>query len=244
MEVLIVDDERLARAELKRLLNQVNPDAITYEARHAHEALEMLEQRAFDLVFLDISMPEMTGLEMAEKIQHSQPFVFCTAYDAHAVEAFTLNAVDYLLKPVQRDRLRATLDKFESAKRQEGESFSDVSSSSYLSDSHGLMLKVGEQMQIVRLGEVERFESVGNHVAIYHGKQKFYLHASLSRVEGKLDPDFFFKASRSQIIRLDQIDRIENGIATGSLIAVMNSGAEVEISRRQAQTMKQQFAVF
>lgn len=242
-KTLIVDDERLARSELKRLLAK-HDDTIDIigEAANADAALKALQEKQVDLVFLDVQMPGMTGVELAEHIDSDIQFVFCTAFDKYAVDAFTLNAADYLVKPVNPERLAQCIAKL-AAEISEQEAVA-LETSNYLPDSHGLLLKFGDVNRIVKLSEVERFESIGNHCAVYSDLGKSWVHSSLSKVEARLDPTVFFKASRAEIIRIDAIDRIEPGIKTGSSVAFLKSGTSIEISRRQAQSLKQLFSGF
>ncbi|NRA59452.1 MAG: response regulator transcription factor [Psychrobium sp.] len=243
LNVLIVDDERLARVELKRLLAKIPQVNVVAEANGAAQALELLEEHDIDLVFLDIQMPEMDGLQLADKIDPSIQFVFCTAFNEHAVDAFSLNAVDYIVKPINPDRLLRTIARVQQSIEEKAEQ-SNKEIISYLPDNHGLLLKFGDSSKIVRLQDVERFESIGNHVAVYTPAGKSYIHSSLSKVEQRLDPALFFKASRSEIIRVDNIKCIEDGMATGSLLAIMNSGKTIDVSRRQAQQLKKLFNVW
>lgn len=249
LRTLIVDDERLARAELKRLLSKhTDSIKIVGEAANADAALQILKEENIDLVFLDVQMPGMTGMELAEHIDTDIQFIFCTAFDQYAVDAFTLNAVDYLVKPVNSQRLVQCLSKLSgnttNASEKEDVSESQSEPGNYLPDGHGLLLKFGDINRIIKLSEIERFESIGNHCAVYTPLGKSWVHSSLSKVEARLDPSLFFKASRAEIIRIDAIDRIEPGIKTGSSVAFLKSGASIEISRRQAQSLKQLFSAF
>lgn len=252
IKTLIVDDERLARAELKRLLS-VHPNIqIVGEAASAAEARELLETEAVDLVFLDIQMPEVSGLELAASLSSSLQFVFCTAFNSFALDAFALNALDYLVKPLDPARLAKTLQRYRPqdtlAQPQSGSTGSSPEASvvpeNFLPDQHGLLLKFGELNRIVRLYEISRFESIGNHTAVYTSFGKTYLHSSLSKIESRLDPQFFFKASRADIVRLDSIKQLEPGIGSGTMLAVLQDGSEIEVSRRQMQSLKQTFGTF
>lgn len=239
LNVLIVDDERLARVELNRLLAQIDDVEVVAQAKNAAEALSILKQQAIDLVFLDIQMPEVTGLELAQQIDANIKFVFCTAFNEHAVDAFSLNATDYIVKPVNSERLTKTI-----ARVKETVAIKAPEVVEYLPDNHGLLLKIGKSNQIVRLEEIERFESVGNHVAVYTTQGKSYIHSSLNKVEKRLNPAQFFKTSRSEIVRIDSILRLEEGMSSGSLLAIMKSNQQVDVSRRQVQSLKQLFNVF
>lgn len=236
IDVLIVDDERLARVELNRLLAKLDNINVVGQANSASEALSFLSSHHVDAIFLDIQMPQMSGLELVEHIEPSIQCIFCTAFNEHAVDAFSLNAIDYLVKPVSFERLKQATKKLKAT--------SGNQPTNYLPDSHGLLLKVGQSSHIVRLNAIERFESIGNHVAVYTDIGKSYIHSSLSKVEARLDPAMFFKASRSDIIRIDKIIKLEEGIATGSLVAHLHNGQTVEVSRRQAKSLKDLYNVF
>jgi two-component system LytT family response regulator len=240
-KTLIVDDERLARSELKRLL-QVHPDIeIVAEADSADSARDILTaQPDIGLVFLDIQMPGSSGLELAAELRPNLLFIFCTAFDSYALDAFALNALDYLVKPIVPQRLAQSLSRLPSA----AASNNDTNQQSYLPDSHGLLLKFGENSRIVRLSEISRFESVGNHSAVYTPYGKSFVLSSLSRIEQRLDPQQFFKASRADIIRISAITALEPGLAAGSMLAMLQDGQQIDVSRRQVQQLKTLFSGF
>ncbi len=246
-KTLIVDDERLARSELKRLL-QVHPNIeVVAEADSADSARDILaEQADIALVFLDIQMPGSTGLELAAELRPNLFFVFCTAFDSYALDAFALNALDYLVKPIVPQRLAQSLSRLPAA--QAGAVTTSDSGNQnylpYLPDSHGLLLKFGENSRIVRLSEICRFESVGNHSAVYTPYGKSFVLSSLSRIEQRLDPQQFFKASRADIIRISAITALEPGVAAGSMLAILQDSQQIDVSRRQVQQLKTLFGGF
>lgn len=243
-KTLIVDDERLARSELKRLLQAHPQIEIVAEAESADSARDILAaQPEISLVFLDIQMPGSTGLELAAELRPNLFFVFCTAFDSYALDAFALNALDYLVKPIVPQRLAQSLSRLPSTP-QGANSSSDHSPQSYLPDNHGLLLKFGENSRIVRLSEISRFESVGNHSAVYTPYGKSFVLSSLSRIEQRLDPQQFFKASRADIIRISAITALEPGLATGSMLAMLQDGQQIDVSRRQVQQLKNLFGGF
>jgi len=241
INVLIVDDERLARVELVRLLSKFEQINIVAQASSGEEAIEQLAKHQIDVVFLDIEMPEMSGLQLAQHIDAAIQCVFCTAYNEHAVDAFSLNAADYIVKPINMARLEQTIARLENAIELVDD---NGLPENYLPDSHGLLLKIGQASHIVKLSDVERFESIGNHVAVYCSQGKSFIHSSLSKVEKRLDPHIYFKASRSEVIRIDHISKIEEGIAAGSLVAILKSGQQIEVSRRQAKNLKDLYNVW
>jgi two-component system LytT family response regulator len=268
LKVLIVDDERLARVELKRLLGKIEGVEVVGEAKNATEALAALKSQDINLAFLDIQMPEISGLELAAEIDSAQSgspkisnkvqFVFCTAFSEHAVDAFSLNAADYIVKPVNPERLQKTIQRVRELMaqsqsqdqhdaqqgKQDSQQKKQTKTHVYLPDTHGLLLKFGHSSRIVRLQEIERFESVGNHAAVYTSSGKSFIHCALSKIEARLDPSLFFKASRSDIIRVDNIVELQSAMTSGCLLAIMASGSEIEVSRRQASALKQACNVF
>ncbi|MEJ6476826.1 LytR/AlgR family response regulator transcription factor [Pseudoalteromonas piscicida] len=234
VNVMLVDDEPLARVELNRLLKAHPQVNVVAEAENIMEATQLLELHAVDALFLDIEMPGGTGIELAQQLQGEIPIVFCTAYNEFAVDAFSLNAVDYLLKPVVATRLQSAVEKLLA--------LVDESASVALEDEFKLMVKIADKMKIIQLGDITRFESIGNHAAIYTAQGKAYLHSSLSKIESRLNPSHYFRASRSDIIRLDAIEELEETINYG-LQAMLTHGGEVEISRRQAAKLKKQMSL-
>jgi two-component system LytT family response regulator len=242
IRVLVVDDEKLARLELKRLLSAFDDVEVVGEARDGKEALAMLRQAEIDLAFVDIQMPGgMDGLDVVGAGNESVNYVFCTAFGEHAAHAFELSAFDYIVKPIAPERLAGVIDKARQHKEASADQESEVPDC--LPDSHGLLLKFGADYKIVRLGQIFRFQSVGNHVSVFSDVGHSFIHASLSKVETRLDPSRFFKASRSDIIRIDRIDRIEEGMAAGTLDVIMRSGDELTVSRRQAHQLRKLFSI-
>lgn len=235
IRTLLVDDERIARAELRRLLKPHEMVDVVGEAENAELALQAIETLQPDLVFLDIQMPGISGLQVAEQIEDRCQFVFCTAFDSFAIDAFGLNALDYLVKPVDPERLARTLARVQPANAQPGPAT--------LPMDHGLLLKFGESARIVRLNEIDRIETVGNHAAVHSAHGVAYVLSSLNRIEQRLDPAHFFRVSRPCILRLDAIESLEPDVGYG-LIARLRGGSEVEVSRRAAQTLRARMGTF
>ena len=231
LNAIIIDDERMARQELLRLLKKHPHITVVAQAENIDQGFDEIEKHQPDIVFVDIEMPGGTGLTLAKKLQGKVPIVFCTAYDEFAVDAFALNAIDYLVKPIVPERLAETINKF-------GESESSDEEVT-LDDDFKLMVKFGDHMKIIRLGDISRFESIGNHAAIYTSQGKAYLHSSLNKIEARLDSNTYFRASRVDILRLDAIEKLEQTVNYG-LLAQLKNNADVEISRRQATKLKTQ----
>lgn len=235
IRTLIVDDERIARAELRRLLSAHPQVEIVGEAEHAQAALEALEVLQPDLAFLDIQMPGTSGLELAAQIQQRCQFVFCTAFDSFAIDAFGLNALDYLVKPVESDRLARTLARLPAG--------SSTHEAPTLPMDHGLLLKFGESARIVRLREIDRFDSIGNHAAVHTRHGVAHVLSSLNRIEKRLDPAHFFRVNRSCILRLDAIVQLDPDVGYG-LVARLRDGSEIDVSRRAAQQLRARMGGF
>ncbi|MCJ8296518.1 MAG: response regulator transcription factor [Colwellia sp.] len=231
INAIIIDDERMARQELLRLLKNHPEIDVVSQAEDIEQGYDEIVKHKPDVIFLDIEMPGGTGLTLAEKLKGEVPIVFCTAYDEFAVDAFALNAVDYLVKPIDPARLAETTLKLITP--------SETATVPALHDDFKLMVKFSDHMKIIRLGDISRFESIGNHAAIYTTQGKAYLHSSLNKIEARLDVSSYFRASRVDILRLDSIEKLEQNINYG-LIAYLNNGSKVEISRRQASKLKSQ----
>lgn len=232
MKAIIVDDERLARNELKSLLANHKEIEVIAECGNANEAKEKIDQLKPDVVFLDINMPGKSGLELVEEISALPDVVFVTAYDEHAIKAFELNAFDYLLKPVQPQRLQETLKKLA-----EKEHVSKGDNTGPLDENELIFIKDGEKCWFVRLADIRLFESEGNYVRVYFENFKPLILRSLNNLEGRLNERQFFRASRKHILNLRWIASVETWF-NGGLMVKLKDGKEVEISRRQAVKIK------
>ncbi len=232
MKALIIDDERLARNELKRLLENFPKIEIIGEAANAEEAIPMIEDLHPDLIFLDIQMPGKNGFELLEAIEGKVPeVIFTTAYDEYALKAFEYNALDYLLKPIEQHRLAEAIIKIEEELVQEVQRKADIK---LLNENDQVFVKDGEKCWFVKLGKVRLFESMGNYVRLHFDDQKPMILKSLNSLEEKLDPKTFFRTNRKHIINLNFIDKIEPWFSGGLLVTLRGHQEKIEISRRQA----------
>ncbi|TGE08296.1 LytR/AlgR family response regulator transcription factor [Hymenobacter fodinae] len=239
MNALLVDDSRLARAELRHLL-QAFPDVhIVGEARHAAEARTCLQQLQPDLLFLDIHMPGETGFELLATLDHAPHVIFTTAYDEYALRAFEVNALDYLLKPVQESRLAAALAKARLKRMAPvltevaGPSPTDEPAPTPLSAQDQVFVKDGERCWFVRLADIKLFEINGSYTQIYFEQHRPLIPRTLQHLEARLDPKVFFRANRQQIINLKWIAAIEPWFSN-TLKIQLRDGPEVEVSRQQS----------
>jgi two-component system LytT family response regulator len=224
MKALIIDDERLARVELRRLLGAHPEVEIEGEAREGEEALALIAKVTPDLIFLDIQMPGMTGFEVLERLDDVPQVIFTTAYDVYALKAFEVNALDYLLKPIQPERLAAALAKVRP--RAEPARLEQV------------FVRDGERCWIVRLPDIFLLESEGNYTRLCFGNERPLIRRSLNALEEQLDPAMFFRAGRKEIVNLKWIERVDLGIA-GGLTVMLRGGRQVEMSRRQSARLRE-----
>jgi two-component system LytT family response regulator len=239
MKALIVDDERLAREELKSLLKENNKVEVVGECSNAEEAKASILTLKPDLIFLDIQMPGKDGFEMLEELPHSPNVIFVTAYDEYAIKAFEYNALDYLLKPVETERLGEAIAKLSEVVKMEQEQESEKG---VLSINDQVFVKDGEKCWFVRLKDVRLFESIGNYVRIYFDGNKPLILKSLNSLEQRLDQRVFFRANRKYIINLNRVERIENWF-NGGLMVQIEGGVQIEISRRQASRLKEMMSL-
>ena len=233
IRALLVDDERIARVELRRMLRAHPAVAVVGEATDAEEASAAVEKLRPDALFLDVEMPGESGVAFARALAGEMRVVFCTAHSAFAADAFEVNAVDYLMKPVSPAALARAVSRLTASERPAVE---------HLPMDFAIMLKVNDVSRVIRLGEIERFESVGNYVAAHCRLGAALLVGTIARLEKRLNPKYFMRANRAEIVRIDAIRDVESDVG-GGLVATMESGAKCEISRRQAQSMRAQMAV-
>jgi two-component system, LytTR family, response regulator len=232
VRTVIVDDEPLARRELRRLLADFALVDIVGEAPNVGEAAPLIERTLPELLFLDIQMPGGTGFDLLASLEHLPRVIFTTAYDTHAIHAFEVNALDYLLKPIEPERLAAAVARAQA-------------SLTRIAEPPGVTTHVLERLFVrdrdrcwfVPLREVLMFASEGNYVRILWEKGRPLLGRPLSSLEPRLDPRCFFRANRRQIINLEFIDSVEPGI-NGQLHVQLRGGPEVEVSRRQARVFR------
>lgn len=236
MKTLIIDDERLARKELLSLLDSYPELEIVGEAVNAEDAYEKIQSLKPELIFLDIQMPGKTGFELLEMLDSAPKVIFTTAYDEFAIKAFDYNALDYLLKPVNTERLAETVNKL-LAKDDDKKEKEEKNKQRQLSANDQVFVKDGDRCWFVKLADVRLFESDGNYIKVYFEKNKPMIHKSLNALDEKLDDRSFFRASRKHIINLGWVDTIEPWF-NGGLMVQLKGGEKIEVSRRQAARFK------
>jgi two-component system LytT family response regulator len=249
VRTIIIDDERLARNELKKLLQDFGEIEVIDEASNVQEGLEKIEQYNPDLIFLDIQMPGKTGFDLLEELERTPKVIFTTAYDEFALKAFEVNALDYLLKPVEPKRLSDAIQKLqqeESANNgpasANGNANGTVARNGLLTEEDQVFVKDGERCWFVKLSEIRLFESVGNYAKVFFGPNKPLILKSLNSLEERLDDKVFFRANRKHIINMRWIEKIEPYF-NGGLLLELKGGEKIEVSRRQTVKFKEMMSL-
>ncbi|MFY8127677.1 MAG: LytR/AlgR family response regulator transcription factor [Chitinophagaceae bacterium] len=238
IKALIIDDERLARNELKKLLEEHAEITVVDEAANANEGIEKIDSLNPDLIFLDIQMPGKTGFDLLAELEKAPKVIFTTAYDEYALKAFEVNALDYLMKPIEPKRLADAVHKFQDEVAKE--KLGNVASLNRgpLSENDQVFVKDGERCWFVKLSDIRLFESVGNYAKVFFGTNKPLILKSLNALEERLDDKTFFRANRKHIINTKWIDKIEPYF-NGGLLVELKGGEKIEVSRRQTVKFKE-----
>lgn len=244
MRTIIIDDERLAREELKSMLSKFDFLEIVAEAKNPNEGIEKIKEFEPELVFLDIQMPGMNGFEMLQKLDEIPKVIFVSAFDEFALKAFEVNALDYLLKPIDPERLRDTLQKLQLPEEDFTTKLGGVESrkDKVLTKGDKIFIKDGDKCWYIDIDTVRMFESDGNYVKVYFDKFRPLILRSLNSLEERLDSKHFFRANRKYIINLNWISSVENWF-NGGLMVNLKEGEKIEISRRQAIRFKEQMSL-
>lgn len=239
MKALIIDDERLARNELRRLLKDFPEIEVAGEARNAEEAFSQIQEMQPDLIFLDIQMPGDNGFQLLEKLDQAPMVIFTTAYDQYALKAFDVNALDYLVKPIEPKRLSTAITKVVSRFSGVNTTASvDPKSVPTIEKHRQVFVRDGDHCWFVKLKDIVLLESEGNYTRLFFGPNKPLLLRSLNYLQNRLDGRSFFRANRKQIINLNFIESIHSW-PNGGYLVKLRGGFEVTMSRRQAQQFQE-----
>ena len=236
---LVVDDEPIARAGLRGMLAAFDWIAVIGEAADGQSAARAIETLKPELVFLDVQMPGLSGTDVLRQMTHRPFVIFTTAYSQHAVTAFELGAVDYLLKPFGPARLAAAMERVRGAI---GEP-SSIDAIERLSGALGggpitrLFIRVGNATVLVPVDRVSRLEADGDYVVAHAGGSRHLLHLSLSSLVARLDPRRFAQVHRAHVVNLDHVRAFKRD-ARGNLEAELNDGTRVPVSRARAQELR------
>jgi len=230
-KTIIIDDERLAREEVKRALSAYPEFEVIGEAANVDEAVVLIEKEHPDLIFLDIHMPEKSGFDLLEELTVVPEVVFTTAYDQYAVKAFEVNAIDYLVKPLRDERFGLSIEKIKAtfAKRE--------ARREALPMHYKIFIKDGEKCFFIPLTDIRLIQSMDNYARLFFGDEKAMIKRSLNLLAEKLDPTVFFRINRSQIINTQYIKEIHPHF-NGKLQITLTSGESLEVSSRQSAKFK------
>jgi len=239
LKALIIDDERLARRALRRLLNAHPEVQVIGEAANPDEAIRAIAKSSPDVLFLDVEMPGGSGFDLLEKLEDVPAVIFTTAYDEYAVRAFEVSALDYLVKPITTERLAAALGRAEKALTA---FLKEPFQAGGPSAVHQIFVRDGERCWIVRLADISLMESDGNYTRLHFGGNAPLVFRSLAAIEQRLSPTTFFRANRSQIVNLGWIETVENDM-DGRLSIKLRNGKQVEISRRQSRSLRERLSL-
>lgn len=240
LRVLIADDERLSRRALRSLLEQLDQVVVVAECSDGAAALAAIQREEPDLVFLDIQMPHLSGLEVLERLDPGLDpgVIFVTAYDEHAIRAFEMRALDYVLKPVDEDRLAAAVDHARSRRRERElsrrmESLLDAAGPTGADAGPSirrLLVRQGGRAFFVSPEEVDWIEASGNYVRLHVGKDSHLLPGTLRDLEQKLDPGQFVRIHRSTIVNLDRVRHVEPYGGSDYQVVLLD-GTKLRVSR-------------
>jgi two-component system LytT family response regulator len=240
MKVLIIDDERLARSEMKRLLKAHPEIEIVGEASSSQEALRLATKLEPELLFLDVQLGGATGFDLLSKIPAPAPkVIFTTAHDEYAVQAFGVNALDYLLKPIEPNRLTEALLRAIGPNPNESP---EIDGEGKFNENDRVFIRADNRCWFMPLRDIHLLESDGNYTRVYFAIEKALVYRSLNALEERLPEALFLRANRSQILNLSCIENLENWFS-GNLKAKIRGGLEIEISRRQSQIFRARTAL-
>ena len=250
IRTLVVDDEPLARRTLRLLLAQDDEVEIVGECRNGQEAVQRIKSDSPDLIFLDVQMPQMSGLDVVEAVgvEKMPVTIFVTAYDTYAVKAFEAEALDYLLKPFDDDRFRKTLRRAKTALRQSSTDRKPEQSFSHLPKSGSvtthqipvsrLMLSANGKVVFLKAEDIDWIDAVDYYVKIYAQKKTYLQRETMDRLERKLDPQKFFRIHRSTIVNIDRVKEFRPSF-NGNYLVLLHDGTTLKMSRRRRQQLKE-----
>ena len=227
-KTIIIDDERLAREEVKRALENYPDFEIIGEASNADKAKDLIENTHPDIIFLDIHMPEKSGFDLLDELGTVPQVVFTTAYDQYAVRAFEVNALDYIVKPIREERFAKAIEKI---KKELANAEKEAPAPFLL--HRKIFIKDGEDCYFIPLSSISLIESLENYARLHFDGKPVMIKRSLNLLEKKLDPSLFFRINRSQIINTDYITKI-HPYFNHKLQITLSTGETLEISNRQS----------
>jgi two-component system LytT family response regulator len=241
MKAILIDDERLARAELRRLLRAHPEIEIVGEAANAVQAEEKLRALKPDLIFLDVQMPGRSGFELLADLADTPRVIFTTAYDQYALKAFDFGALDYLLKPIEPARLSRALARLQETEEPSAEA--TAAGLGPLHENEQVFLKDGERCWLVRVSDIRLLESEGNYARVYFAGNRPLIPRTLQMLEARLDPQIFFRVSRQHIINLRFVRKVEPWFDGGLSLWLGEGDPQIKVARRRAQELRERLSL-
>ncbi len=249
INTLIVDDEPLARDRVKRFLRDEHDIKIVGECGNGKEAVAAIREQRPDLVFLDIQMPEKNGFEVVKALdeRHMPAVIFVTAYDQYALQAFDVHALDYLLKPFNRDRLHRAVSHARNQIETKRIGNLDERLSSLIKDLKSerkylerLVVKSVGRVFFLKVEDIDWIEASGNYVKLHSGRESHMIRETMNGIEAKLDPDRFFRIHRSTVVNIDRIKEL-HPMFSGDYAVILRNGTELALSRNYRERLLELF---
>ena len=232
LRTIVVDDEELARQVLRELLQAHEEIEVITECRNGLEAVKAVAEHKPDLVFLDVQMPKLTGFDVLELIGPNVPVIFVTAYDEYAMKAFEVHAVDYLLKPVGKERLAAALQRIRKRDAEKIPAATELAAAARPAGQFAerLVVKAGTRVTLIPVGKLDYAEAQDDYVALATEGKKHLKQQTIASLEAALDPKLFVRIHRSYVVNLERVARIEP-YGKDSRVAILSNGAKLPVSR-------------
>ena len=229
IRTVLIEDSELARFELEHQLRAFPEIEIVGHAGDVAAAHTLIEAQAPDLLLLDIDLPGGNAFDLLERLEQIPQIIFTTAFDAYALQAFAYNTIDYLLKPIEPERLAQAIAKVRPP---------PSSARDRLTPDSPIFVKDGERCFLVKVREVRLIEAIGNYSRLYFGAHSPMLYRALGAIEARLDPTVFFRCSRKHLVNLGYVETISPWI-NGGLQLRLKGGTEIEVSRRQSNRLRE-----
>lgn len=237
-KVILIDDEPLARLLLREFLEDFPEIQVVAECNDGFEGAKAIAQHHPDLIFLDVQMPKINGFELLEIITEQPAVIFTTAFDEYALKAFETNALDYLLKPISKERFQQAIHKFLSQKEQTESVVISEIPNKQPEEQNRIVIKDGTEISIIPTSEVECIEAYDDYVKIHHKGKMHLKKKTMAYFEQTLNPKQFVRIHRSFILNVSELTKIES-FEKNSYLAILRSGKRLPISRTAYTPLKE-----